>query len=148
MIFSRQIYCLKSVLPSEAILYPCVWGNRIWLTSAGSADPKLLKCVWDFSNSFFLWNCMLSKISKWFFCPPTVVFGYKRRTRTHTKDLGHTFRAPSLSWPCANFWAIRLARRVQNSFFVPVPHGFVSPEKNGFSVKVLVKYTTGPYKPH
>ena len=29
-----------------------------------------------------------------------------------------------------------------------VPHGFVSPEKNGFSVKVLVKYTTGPYKPH
>ena len=66
-----------------------------------------------------------------FFCPPTVVFGYKRRTTTHTKNLGHTFQAPSLSLLCANFLAIRLAKRVQNSFFVPVPRGFASPEKNG-----------------
>ena len=146
--FPGKFIASKSVPPSKAILYPCVWGNRIWLTSAGSADPKLLKCVSNFSNSFSLWNYMLSKSSNWFFCPPTVVFGHKRRTRTHTKNLGHTFQAPSLSWPSANFRAIRLAHRVQNSFFVPVPLGFLSPEKKGFYYSAVVKYTSGPHKPH
>ena len=75
---------------------------------------------------------MLSKINKILFYPPTVIFVYKRRTRTHTKSLGHTLQGTRQSWPCANFRAIRLAQRVQNSFFVPVPRGFVSPEEKGF----------------
>ena len=64
---------------------------------------------------------MLSKISKLFFCPSTATFGYKRWTRTHTKNLGNTSQAPSLPYPCANFRAFRSAQRVRNSFLLLCP---------------------------
>ena len=85
MLFSMRIYCSKSVPPSKAILYPCVWGNKIWLIPAGSADPKLPNFVSDFLNSSSSWNYTLSKIGKQFFHPPAAVFGYKRRTRANKK---------------------------------------------------------------
>ena len=107
-----------------------------WVTESDLHEQKVQ--ILSFQSVFgifkFLLPLKLHAVKNWqmiFFCPPTVVFGYKRRTRTHTKNLEQPFKAPSPSWPYVNFRAIRLAPRVQSGFFVPVPRGFVSLEKNG-----------------
>ena len=77
------------------------------------------------------------RISKSFFCPPTVAFGYKRRTRTHIKKLGHTFQAPVCPGHVQIFEPFDWLKGYKIAFSYLYRMDFASPKKNGFYHKAL-----------
>ena len=96
---------------------------------AKSADPKLLNCVWDFQiPSPFETKCC-QKLANYFAALRQLYLTIKNGPE-HKQRIWDTLRSSKSVLAMSKFSSHFICLKGTNSFFVPVPPGIVSPEKN------------------